>query len=334
MKLKALLLIALLLGSIAVSGTVAGADMIELNGHVHDVHGAPLEGAAITIWSTTTNHTVDTIYSDANGNFSYSLPSGIYSIWAEIDTYRTNTTYPRISASTDHLNFTMYGLGMVSGFVTDGNTTLPGVKVTLKNSQEEFTAYTSSPWGYFSIENVTAGEYIATAEKLGYSKSTYIDPVTVEQAQTFELNFTMSEVTDKSAQLTGQVMFDNQPVEGVKISLVPLGGDALVTYTDAQGNYQFKGVAPGQYQLIMAKSGYIGTSQKVTLQILDVKAVDVVLKKDTLPGNAGFFLDYDLAHSLMIVALGLALLTTITALFVRNRGRKKPEMLEKNEDNE
>jgi hypothetical protein len=306
---------------------------IDLSGHVQDVHGAPLEGVAINIWSMSSNQTV-IVHTDANGNFSDSMTPDVYSIWAEMGTYRANTTYLGISAPTTALNFTMYGLGTVSGYVSDGNSTLVGVKITLKSNQEEYSTYSTKDRGEFSIYNVTEDDYLATAEKIGYNKGTYAVPLKVERGKNVQLNFTMSEIADKSAQLTGQVMFDNQPVEGVKVSMVPLEGDALVTYTDAQGNYQFKGVAPGQYQLIMAKSGYIGTSQKVTLQILDVKAVDVVLKKDTLPGNAGFFLDYDLAHSLMIVALGLALLTTITALFVRNRGRKKPEMLEKNEDNE
>jgi hypothetical protein len=45
-------------------------------------------------------------------------------------------------------------------------------------------------------------------------------------------------------------------------------------------------------------------------------------------------MDYDLSHSLMIVALGLALFTTLTALFIRYRAGSKPEILENEEDSD
>jgi hypothetical protein len=55
---------------------------------------------------------------------------------------------------------------------------------------------------------------------------------------------------------------------------------------------------------------------------------DVTMKRNTLPGNTGFILDYDLSHSLMVVALGLALFISAAALIIRLR-IKRPEVVEK-----
>ncbi len=336
MKIPALLLALLVLGLVASSGVVAGAGTVVLSGHVQNLDGLPFEGARITILNTITNVTLSSILTNSNGDFSsQTLAAGNYTVSATYPLYNANVTYSGLSSSASNLDFSLYEVqGTVIGQVTDGNTTLSGVKVILSNSVANFSALSTAPLGQFTIENVTSGTYIAHAVKDGYDgvSGIYPDPVVVSRGSMVELNFTLTELANQEAQLSGKVTYDGDPLSGVKVVLSPLEGTDIMTTTDAQGSYTFKSVTAGQYELLLSKSGYIGTSQKVVLEPLKEKNVDVAMKKDTLPGNAGFLMDYDLAHSLMIVALGLALVTTLGALFIRRRARNKPEILENEED--
>lgn len=336
MKVAALLLALMVLGLAAASGIVAGAEPIVLSGHVQYPVGAPFEGAEITIHNIDTNVSFSPFLTDENGDFSRSLSAGNYSVFAAHPSYNVNVSYSGLSASADDLDFTLYEvLGTVTGHVTDGNTTLSGVKIVLSNSNANFSALSTSPFGGFTMENVSAGTYIAYAVKDGYDGGSgiYPDPVMVVKGSTMDLNFTLTPLANQPAQVSGKVTYNGDPLPGVKVVLSPLEGSDLANVTDAQGNYLFKGVTPGEYDLLISKSGFVGTSQKVIVEPLKDKSIDLSMKKDALPGNTGFLMDYDLSHSLMIVALGLALSTTLAALIIRYRAGSRPGILE-NEDEE
>jgi large repetitive protein len=332
MKFPALLIALLVLGLVAASGVAAGAGPVVLSGHVQHPSGLPFVGANITVRNVDTNSTLSPILTDASGNYTTpTLAAGTYAVTASYPHYNANTTYSGLSSSSSAVDFTIYEiLGTVTGQVTDGNTTLSGVRITLTNGTANFTALSTAPLGRFTMENVTEGAYTAYAVKDGYDgvSGIYPGPVVVSKGSTVELNFTLTALANQPAQLGGTVNFDGEPLSGVKVVLAQQGGTSLTITTDAQGNYLFKGVTAGQYEVLFSKSGYVGTSQKVTLEPLKEKNVDVTMKKDALPGNSGFLMDYDLAHSLMIVALGLALFTTLAALFIRYRAGNRPEILE------
>jgi hypothetical protein len=334
MRAFAFLIALMVLGLAAFSGAVAGAGPVALSGHVQHSDGTPFAGVEITIHDLDRNINVSNVLTVADGDFSETVAEGSYSVAAYRSTYSANVSYTGLSSPTSDLVFTMNPVGTVSGHVTDGNSTLTGVLVVLSNKTTSYSAYTNSPFGQFTIENVTAGTYIAHASKDGFDSGSgiYPDPVVVTQGGQVDLNFTLTEVVNQPIKLSGKVTANGEPLQGVKVVLSPVEGADTTVTTDAQGNYEFKGVIPGQYELLFSKSGYIGSSQKVTLEPLKEKSLDVVMKKDTLPGNAGFLMDYDLAHSLMILALGLALFTTLTALFIRYRAGSKPEILENEED--
>jgi hypothetical protein len=114
----------------------------------------------------------------------------------------------------------------------------------------------------------------------------------------------------------------------VKVVLAPIAGEELVTTTDGGGNYTFDKVPAGDYVLRTSKDGYIPVEKELTIEPLKGMVQDVTMKRNTLPGNTGFILDYDLSHSLMVVALGLALFISAAALIIRLR-IKRPEVVEK-----
>ena len=334
MKFPALLIALLVLGLVAASGVVAGAGPVVLSGHVQHPDGLPFERATITIHDSVINVIRSSIQTDSNGNYtSQTLIAGTYTVTATYSLYKANVTYTGLSASASAVNFTLYEVGTVTGQVTDGNNTLSDVKITLINGTAIFTALSAPQLGRFAMENVTAGTYVAYAVKDGYDviSGIFPGPVEVSKGSMVDLNFTLTALANQTAQLGGKVTYEGEPLSGVKVVLAHAEGIDNTTTTDAQGSYIFKGVTAGQYELLISKSGYVGTSQKVVLEPLKEKNIDVSMKKDSLPGNSGFLMDYDLAHSLMIVALGLALFTTLAAMFIRYRAGNKPEILE-NED--
>lgn len=325
MRPVVILLALLLVGTVLATSTVQAADTLTIGGTVVGVGGAPFPGVTVTIRNETTDDT-HIVTTDSAGRYSHQVPSGSYSVTATVTAYRANVTYEGIDITRNDVDFTMSEvLGMVTGQVTDGSTTLSGVQVTLTGVNASFSALSTAPLGTYIIDNVTPGTYMVSASKLGYNTSYHNELVTLEKGTVAEVSFTLEEVSGQYASLAGTVMYNNGPLDGVKVALTPAGGmEALyTTTTDPNGNYTFERVLAGDYTLELTKDGYIPYSKELTLEQSKGVVQDVTMKRNTLPGNTGFILDYDLSHSLMIVGLGLALFITLTAVIIRLRIRDK-----------
>ncbi len=70
----------------------------------------------------------------------------------------------------------------------------------------------------------------------------------------------------RAADVRGTV-FDagNQPLAGATVILMPPGGAAVTTATDANGRYAFARLQAGRYSLVASKAGYTAQRQAVTL---------------------------------------------------------------------
>lgn len=330
------LVIALLLVSLALAtGTARAADTtITISGVVTNADGGPFPGVTITIRNTTTDDT-HIVTTDASGRYSHTAEAGNYSVTATYNAYRANITYTDVDRTRTDLNFFMYEvLGTVTGQVTDGNTTLAGVVVTLTGVNVSFSAVSTAPLGAYRIDNVTAGTYMVSASKEGYNTSYHSELVTLVKGSVEEVSFTMTETVIQYAKLSGRVTYNGEPLGGVKVVLTPQEGADLVTISDASGNYTFEQVAPGEYMAYLSKDGFVTSEKRITVEPLKGLVTDFTMKRNTLPGNSGFVLDYDLSHSMMIVGLGLALLVTLASLVLRQRIKANPDLLEKEKEDE
>jgi hypothetical protein len=327
MRFAALVLAFLLVSVALIAGAVDAADPVTVTGVVRGTGGAPFPGVTVTIRNETTDDT-RIVTTDTGGRYSHQLPVGSYSITATYSGYRANVTYTGIDRTRTDLDFTMSEvLGTVTGQVTDGSTTLSGVLVTLTGVNASFSATSTAPLGTYLVDNVTPGTYMVSASKVGYNTSYHNELVTLEKGSVEEISFTLQEVTGQLASLSGTVTYNGEPLAEVKVVLAPLTGEELVTTTNSGGNYSFDKVPPGDYVLRTSKDGYIAEEKELTIEPLKGMVQDVTMKRNTLPGNTGFILDYDLSHSLMVVALGLALFISAVALIFRLR-IKKPEGVE------
>lgn len=332
MRASALLVALLVVGIAVVPGMVAGADNITLSGHVERVNGSPFQGVTISIRNMETDVSLAPVLTNAGGNFEVSLPAGTYEITASYEGYRATTSYSNISTSISTLSFVLYEvLGTVSGRVTDGVTTLSNVTISLFNSVSNFSAQSTSPYGAFRVENITPGVYIVKAFKTGYNTTVYPDPITIVKGSDVVIDLTLEASSNFYGGLSGRVVYNGNPLEGVKVMLSGEGMANQVTSTDSYGNYTFNQVPPGAYELLLSKNGYVGATYDVKISPLTQITQDVSLKRDSLPGTSGFVRDFDLSHSLMIIALVLALTISLVSLLIMRRIRGRPELLEKEE---
>lgn len=333
MRWPALVLALLLIGAALIPGSVRAESAMTVSGMVTNVEGAPFPGVTITIRNMTSDET-HIVITDRFGKYIHDVPPGNYSVTATYTAYRANVTYWNISSTHADINFYMYEvLGAVTGQVTDGNTTLAGVVVTLTGvNNVSFSAVSTAPLGAFYIDNVTPGTYMVSASKEGYNTSYHNKLVTLFKGSVETVSFTLAETVMQYAKLSGRVTYSGDPLPGVKVVLTPEEGADLVTVTDAQGNYTFAQVPPGEYTIFLSKDGFVTSDKKLIMEPLKGVLQDFSMKRNTLPGNSGFVLDYDLSHSMMVVGLGLALLVTVASLFLRQRIKRNPDLLAREEE--
>lgn len=330
MRAPAILVALLIVGIAFAPGIVAGAEPIVLSGHVERTNGNPFPGVTISIRNMETNVSQSPILTDSGGNFELEVPAGTYEIIASYEGYRATTQYSGVSIGTSSLSFVLYEvLGTVSGQVTDGVSTLADVMVSLTNANSHYSATTTSPFGAFRMENVTPGVYVLRAFKNGYNSTGYPNPITISKGSEIGINLTLEAASNLYGLLRGMVLYNGKPLEGVKVVLSMESKVYLTTSTDGSGNYSFDRVAPGQYELLISKNGYVGQSMDVNITSLTENVHDATLKRDSLPGTSGFVRDFDLAHSLMIIGMVLTLVISLGSLVLRNRIRNNPELLEK-----
>ena len=178
-------------------------------------------------------------------------------------------------------NFVEEQLGTISGSVTldtdnddEGDAPQDGVTVTLLDENgDEVATTTTDEEGNFTFEGVEPGDYTVVAEDPADSQSVSDDDTTPEDAtdgdgvvdNTIAVTVEPGEddenndfVDEELGTISGNVSEDTDnddvadaPIEGVEITLLDENGDVVeTTTTDADGNYEFTGVEPGDYTVV------------------------------------------------------------------------------------
>jgi hypothetical protein len=300
----------------------------EISGTVVDEQGAPFSGVNVTARNVTTGESFHSL-TDEGGNYSISLPSGVYNVSASFTNHSTNITYSNMvisEADLTGLNFTMRELlGTITGYVTNGTAPVTGAAVHL-SGELNYTSNSTIPLGAYTISGIRPGTYVAYAEKSGYWTNYHDLPVLIERGKTTRLNFTLEE---QPATIYGRVKVGGDGIAGVMVT-VTSGGTSFNAQTDTEGNYTLSGIPVGTYTITFSKTDLVSQDLQISLSPFESKRLDVTLEREVREGE-GFIPGFDLPHSLMIVGLVLALITIIFSLLVRLRVERKPELLDKEE---
>lgn len=336
--LVVLILVALVLVPATASPAAAQGE-IEVRGTVSDVDDAPLSGIQITAVNVSDASQSATATSGKNGAFVLSVLPGTYDITATSDVYKADRAHLGVDLTdgTDDIDFVMSEmLGTITGHVTNGTSTIPGAAVIMTGvlgTPYNYSAITSAPLGSFRIDDVQPGTYIVHAEKDGYHSgdSTQAKIITVARDQSISLNLTLNE---QPSTLSGVVQFNDAPLTGVRVTVSADSGRSWTVTTSGEGGYVISNIPAGHYTVTFSKSGYRTTESTIDLKPLEYNTLDMEMERMGLPISEGFLSDYDLAHSLMIVGLGLAISTLVLAILVRYRVRKRPDLLSEDDESE
>jgi hypothetical protein len=197
--------------------------------------------------------------SDAYGQFSLNVPSGVYKITAE----KAHYSFDQSLQLTLNAGETFSGMELVltaaqakvRGKITvDGFTPLADVTVT-----NGVTSTTSSEGGTYELE-LRQGAHTIYGQKEGYT-STPPESVTVSPGQVIDgVNFVL---TPNASVFKGKITADDQTVEGARVEAHGLR--QATAFSNASGEYVLS-VEPGEWEIVAAKEGYLD-ARKETQQI-------------------------------------------------------------------
>ena len=185
---------------------------------------------------------------DQNGNYTLSgFQRGSYTVTPAKSNYTFEPTSLALTVTSNvtTANFAGHALFTVGGQITSGRSPVPGVTVTLQNSQTTLTQQTDSN-GYFSFSSLVFGTYSLIPSLAGYS----FTPPSASVSGAATVNFTVA-----THGLSGRV---TDVATGLGISGVAVaawnGTNLTSAATDANGYYAFKNLA-GTYTITPSSSG-------------------------------------------------------------------------------
>ncbi len=268
-----------------------------------------------------------TVTNNQDGSYSLDdLPEGTYSVTAERNGFFVSTLTSVIVVrgnGTENQNFTLVEKPtLIYGTVKSGALLQPNANVSVVGT----TLYNiSDVEGSYRIENLTAGVYTISVQLEGYSPvliTSVMLPVGGEVMVDIEL------VPLPGAVVRGVVLTKDtgEALLYVRVTLIGPDGRERTKDTNFQGQFEFTGIEEeGNYTLQLQADGY---------RPLEVSRIEV--KSDTVwnetlylvperTGFEGFIFGFDLAHSMMILALFITIMILAVAVYLRIRTFQAPE---------
>lgn len=295
-----------------------------VSGHVyHSTLTTPLNGTNVSIQIGAITLTV---MSDESGSYNLTgVPEGTYSIMASRDgfypTTLTSITVTRGNRTNDVDFYLTEEPTRLYGTVRSESLLLNGVNITVVG-----TTYfnTSAADGTYEIWNLTAGTYVIIASKSRYADAEFFD-VVVPQGGSAKLDINM--VRLPGGVISGRVANSQSktPLVNVLVSIVSPELQTTSVSTNTYGEYELPGLEPGNYVLRFEKVGF----QPIQSRELNVsKDSNTTFNLEMTPirkGFVGFIFGFDMAHSMMILALFLTIVILAMAVYLRIRTFQAPE---------
>lgn len=293
-----------------------------ISGSVSNEAATPLVGANLTITVG-----LKTVIVSTNESGAYELPDipeGTYSVTASLNGFysatKTNVSVTR-GNRTDNVNFTLYQKpNKIYGVVKARTLLLPGVNISIMGT----SFYNISDYeGSYQITNISAGMYNISAYLDGYKTS--ITPVTILAGTDLLLNIDLSELPGSQLLVRVSEASTGDPLVGVVITISGNGMDPQRQSTNIDGKFAFTGLDPGNYTLQLVKDGFKPVElQKITLGEGQNQTVTVTMEP-LRESNTGFIFGFDMAHSMMILALFLTIVILAMAVWLRIKTFQTPE---------
>jgi hypothetical protein len=297
------------------TGSISGTVM-------HATTEEPIEGVNVSVRVEGVTPVTVTVASGADGMYYVpNIPAGTYTLAASLEGFNTSTvTGIEVESGVATEDVDIYleeKPTKLWGTVRSGSVLLVGANVSVWAT--DFSSL-SSIEGKYEIDGIPAGIYTVEASLQGYLNVTVIG-VEVKRGAELTLNFNL---TGLPGGLYGVVVdsITGNPLSGVRVTLLP----QRETITNINGEFEFTGLKEGNYTVRFALDGYrpveidsIGITHEETTQLGQIH-----LDK-TRDSFGGFIFGFDLAHSMMILALFLTIVILALAVVLRIRTFESPD---------
>ena len=253
------------------------------------------------------------------------LPEGNYSVTASKEGFYASTVTGiavKIGPPTENVNFSLTEKPtLIYGTVKSGSYLQPDVNVSVVG-----TIYynMSNVEGDYRIENLTAGIYTLSAQLEGYEPAlvqNVILPVGGQVRVDFDL------VAMPGAIVRGEVLEKDTgtPLMYVIVTIIGQDGKQRIKDTNFKGQFEFTGLSEGNYSLQFEAKGYRPLEVNLIQVSSDTISNDTYYLAPVRKGFTGFIFGFDLAHSMMILALFATIMMLAIAVYLRMRTFQAPE---------
>ncbi|MFH1579832.1 MAG: carboxypeptidase-like regulatory domain-containing protein [Thermoplasmatota archaeon] len=296
-----------------------------ISGHVYCADDfSPLDNTNVSVQVGSVTLTVS---SGSDGSYNITnIPEGIYSLTASKDGFFSNTsvdirvTRGNVTAGVD-FNLTEKPTRLY-GIVKSGSFLLVGVNISVVGT--EFYSISGID-GNFAIWNLTAGTYTVLASRTGYSPKT-IEGIMIPAGGETQLEVNLTAMPGSLLQGTVIARDSNSPLSGVLITIIAENKNTQSTYTNINGEFVFPGLMDGNYTIQFEKDGY----RPLEIGQLEVRENDTTNHRFFMNPlrrgvGEGFIFGFDMAHSMMILALFLTIVILAVAVYLRIRTFQAPE---------
>jgi hypothetical protein len=285
---------------------------------------APLGNATVSVNMTDRTITVQT---GIDGHYVIpDLPEQTYEVVASMEGYNTVSLAGIVVTkdnTTENVNFTLSEKPtLLFGTVKSGALLLRLVNISLVGTSWYNISDTG---GNYRIENVTAGTYNLSAARDGYVTMVIAD-VIIPVGGTVDLDIDL--VALPGAVLIGKVVdrhSPDTPLYNVIVTIFIGDTQQRTEFTDPLGHFGFTELAAGNYTLQFEVSGY----RPLEIRNVAVKENETTNMTFTMEplrkGFEGFIFGFDLAHSMMILALFFTIVILAVAVYLRYRTFQTPE---------
>ncbi|WP_169923963.1 carboxypeptidase regulatory-like domain-containing protein [Sulfurifustis variabilis] len=153
--------------------------------------------------------------------------------------------------------------GAISGYVVRAGSTEPIAAAQVALAERLGVSVLTNGDGYFLIPNVPAGDYTVTAGKSGYTTASRA--VTAAAGQVTLAGALVLDLATQSGLAAGRI-FDAQDLTALAGAAVTLTGGATYTaVSGTDGSFSFGPLAPGDYGVSIARSGYDTVTGSATI---------------------------------------------------------------------
>src|SRR6185503_5418172 len=202
---------------------------------------------------------------DAANGFVGSRLSIDSSLNAYITGVTTSTNFPAFEFVNSGINTRTF-VGKIDGTVatynitgritTSTSTPVAGVRVQASTALDVVYDGTTDAQGYYNIINVPPGDYVVTPDKFGSNGHYLFTPPSINLpglSSNQTANFTAAQVYDIFGQVTSSTI-PGLPIFDVTINLT--GSATRSTTSDANGQFVFQDLLPGNYVVTPSKPGF------------------------------------------------------------------------------